>query len=201
MSDLLNIGRAAIQANSRALDVVGSNVANAGNPDYVRRSLNIGETAAYGVTNPLYSNYNGFGTVAVSGITRSSDQFLEAATRQTGANRVSTEVLVQWLDQGEIALANNDLDIGAQLSQLFGSAEELSAVPFEPALRNQFLGDIEATVHRFNQTSLNLASTISLINGAASQEAQELNSALNELAAVNQQLRPVRSTVVMPPLQ
>jgi len=189
MSDLLNIGRAAIQANSRALDVVGSNVANAGNPDYVRRSLNIGETAAYGVTNPLYSNYNGFGTVAVSGITRSSDQFLEAATRQTGANRVSTEVL----DQGEIALANNDLDIGAQLSQLFGSAEELSAVPFEPALRNQFLGDIEATVHRFNQTSLNLASTISLINGAASQEAQELNSALNELAAVNQQLRPVRS--------
>ncbi len=193
MSDLLNIGRAAIRANSRALDVVGSNVANADNPDYVRRSLNVGETAAYGATNPLYTNYNGFGTVAVGGITRSSDQFLEAATRQTGASRVSSEVLVQWLDQGEIALSNNDLDIGAQLSQLFGTAEELSAVPFEPALRNQFLGDIEASVQRFNQTSLNLVSTINLINGAASQETQELNSALSELATVNQQLRPVRS--------
>ncbi|MEH6789190.1 flagellar hook-associated protein FlgK [Parasphingorhabdus sp.] len=193
MSDLLNIGRAAIQANSRALDVVGSNVANADNPDYVRRSLNIGETAAYGATNPLYSNYNGFGTVAVGGITRSSDQFLEAATRQTGASRVSSEVLVQWLDQGEIALANNDVDIGAQLTQLFGSAEELSAVPFEPALRNQFLGDIEATVHRFNQTSLSLGSSVELINGAATQQAQELNSALSELATINQQLRPLRS--------
>ncbi len=193
MSDLLNIGRAAIQANSRALDVVGSNVANADNPDYVRRSLNIGETAAYGGTNPLYSNYNGFGTVAVGGITRSSDQFLEAATRQTGASRVSSENLVQWLDQGEIALANNDADIGAQLTQLFGTAEELSAIPFEPALRNQFLGDVETTVHRFNQTSLNLNSTISLINGAAEQETQELNSALSELAIINQQMRPIRS--------
>ncbi len=192
MSDLLNIGRAAIQANTRALDVVGSNVANASNPDYVRRSLNIGETAAYGNTNPLYSNNNGFGTVAVNGMTRSSDQFLEAATRQTGASRVSGEVLVQWLDQGEIALSNNDLDIGAQLTQLFGTAEELSAVPFEPALRNQFLGDIDATVHRFNQTSLNLSSTIGLIDGVASQDAAELNSALSELATINQQLRPVR---------
>ena len=193
MSDLLNIGRAALQANTRALDVVGSNVANASNPDYVRRSLNIGETAAYGTTNPLYSNYNGFGTVAVNSMVRSSDQFLEAATRQTGASRVSSEILVQWLDQGEIALSNNDLDIGAQLTQLFGTAEELSAVPFEPALRNQFLGDVEATVHRFNQTSLNLASTITMISGAASLEAAELNDALAELATVNEQLRPIRS--------
>ncbi len=190
MSDLLNIGRAALRTNTRALEIVGSNVANAENPDYVRRSLNIGDTTIYGVTNPIYSNYTGSGSVAVNGITRSSDQFLEAATRQTGASRVSGDVLVQWLDQGEIALSNNDSDIGAQLTQLFGTAEELSAVPFEPALRNQFVGDVEASVHRFNQTALNLSSTINLINGAASQEANELNTALDELAKVNQQLRP-----------
>lgn len=192
MSDLLNIGRAAIKANSRALEVVGSNVANAENPDYVRRSLNIGDTTISGFTNPIYSNYTGSGSVAVNGITRSSDQFLEAATRQTGANRVSSEVLVQWLDQGEIALSNNDADLGTQLTRLFGTAEELSAVPFEPALRNQFVGDIEASVHRFNQTAGNLSSSINLINGAASQEAEELNSALTELAQVNQQLLPAR---------
>ena len=193
MSDLLNIGRAALKANSRALEVVGSNVANAENPDYVRRSLNIGDTTIYGATNPIYSNYTGTGTVAVNGITRSSDQFLEAATRQTGASRVSGEVLEQWLNQGEIALSNNDVDIGAQLTRLFGTAEELSAVPFEPALRNQFLGDVETSVHRFNQTALNLSSTINLVNGAASQETEELNTALNELAMVNQQLRPTQA--------
>lgn len=192
MSDLLNIGRAAIQTNARALEIVGSNVANAENPDYVRRSLNIGDTGTYGITTSLYSKDNATGSVAVKGITRSSDQFLEAATRQTGASRVKGDVLVQWLNQGEIALSNNDIDVGTQLTQLFGIAEELSAVPFEPALRNQFVGEVEASVQRFNQTALNLSSTTNLINGAASQEAEELNTALDELANTNNLLRPAR---------
>lgn len=190
MSDLLSIGRSAILTSSRALDVVGSNVANADNPDYVRRTLNISDTTISAANNPIYINSTGTGSVTVNGITRSSDQFLEAATRQTGASRVSGEVLVQWLNQGEIALSNNDADLGTQLTKLFGTAEELSAVPFEPALRNQFVNDIEATVERFNQTALNLSSTVNLINGAASQEAAELNTALNELAQINQKLLP-----------
>ncbi|WP_417594001.1 flagellar hook-associated protein FlgK [Parasphingorhabdus sp.] len=190
MSELLNIGRAAIQANARALEIVGSNVANAENPDYVRRTLSISDTTLSGRTNPIYNSQGGAGSVEVNGIIRASDQFLEAATRQTGADRVRSDVVVQWLDQGEIALANNDADLGAQLTQLFGTAEELAAVPFEPALRNQFVGDIETSVQRFNQTAENLSSTFNLINGAASQEAEELNMALNELAQINEQLRP-----------
>lgn len=192
MSDLLSIGRAALQTNTRALEVVGTNVANAENPDYVRRSLNIGDTTIYGVTNPLYGNFIGTGSVAVSGLTRSSDQFLEAAARQTGADRVRTDAKVQWLNQGEIALANNESDVGSQLTQLFGTAEELAAIPFEPALRNQFLGDVNDTVARFNQTASNLSSTITLIDGAASQEVAELNTALSELANINDKLRPTR---------
>lgn len=190
MSDLLSIGRAALQTNSRALEVVGSNVANAQNPDYVRRTLNIGDTTIYGVTNPIYGNYTGTGSVGINGLTRSSDQFLEAATRQTGADRVRTEAQVQWLNQGEIALSNNESDIGSQLTQLFGTAEELSAVPFEPALRNQFIGDVNDTIARFNQTASNLSTTATLIDGAASQEVGELNTALSELANINEKLRP-----------
>ena len=83
MSDLLNIGRSAILTSSRALDVVGSNVANADNPDYVRRTLNISDTTISAANNPIYINSTGTGSVTVNGITRSSDQFLEAATRQT----------------------------------------------------------------------------------------------------------------------
>lgn len=192
MSDLLSIGRSALQVNSRALEVVGANIANAENPDYVRRSLNVGDTTIYGSTNPLYANFTGVGGVAINGLARASDQFLEAATRQTGASRVRTEVAVQWLDQGEIALANNQSDIGSQLTALFGSAEELSAVPFESALRGQFLGDIEDTVARFNQTASNLSATTTLMNGAAAQETSELNSALAELAEVNKKLRPTQ---------
>lgn len=193
MSDLLNIGRSGLRVNSRALEIVGSNIANAENPDYVRRSLNVGDTTIYGTTNPLYSNYTGSGGVAIRGITRASDQFLESATRQTGADRVRSEIKVQWLEQGEIALANNQSDIGSQLTRLFGSAEQLSAVPFEPALRGQFLGDIEDTVARFNQTAANLSATLTLMDGAAAQEATGLNNALTELAAINQKLRPTEA--------
>ncbi|MEP3227094.1 MAG: flagellar hook-associated protein FlgK [Parasphingorhabdus sp.] len=192
MSDLLAIGRSALQVNARALEVVGSNIANAENPDYVRRSLNVGDTTIYGSTNPLYGKFTGVGGVEINGLVRASDKFLEAATRQTGADRVRTDVLVQWLDQGEIALANNQSDVGSQLTQLFGSAEELSAIPFEPALRGQFLGDIEDTVARFNQTASNLSATTTLINGAATQEVSELNLALAELAEVNEKLQPTQ---------
>ena len=192
MSDLLAIGAAALRANTRGLEVISSNIANAENPDYVRRTLNVGDTTIYGVTNPLYGNYVGSGSVEVNGITRSSDQFLEAATRQTGAARVRTDVLVTWLDQGELALGNNQSDIGSQLTQLFGTAEELTAVPFEPALRNQFLSDIEDAVARFNQTANNLSATITLVDGAASQEVAELNLALADLAEINEKLRPTR---------
>ncbi|QTD55432.1 flagellar hook-associated protein FlgK [Parasphingorhabdus cellanae] len=193
MSDLLSIGRSALLVNNRALEIVGSNVANAENPDYVRRTLSVGDTTIDGSTNPIYRNFTGTGGVAINGIVRASDQFLEAATRQTGANRVQTDVLVQWLDQGEIALANNQSDVGSQLTQVFASAEELSAVPFEPALRSQFLGDIQSTVSRFNQTASNLSATKTLIDGAATQEVTELNAALDELAAINEKLRPTRS--------
>ena len=192
MSDLLAIGAAALRANTRGLEVIGANVANAENPDYVRRSLNVGDTTIYGVTNPLYGNYIGSGSVEVNGITRSSDQFLEAATRQTGAARVRTDALVTWLDQGELALGNNQSDIGTQLTKLFGTAEELTAVPFEPALRNQFLTDIEDSVARFNQTANNLTTTITLVDGAAAQEVGELNLALADLAEINEKLRPTR---------
>jgi flagellar hook-associated protein 1 len=192
MSDLLSIGRAALQTNSRALEVVGSNVANAENPNYVRRTLNVGDTTIHGVTNPLYGNFIGTGSVEANGLTRASDQFLEAATRQTGADRVRTEAQVQWLNQGEIGLANNGADVGSQLTKLFGTAEELSAVPFEPALRNQFIGDVNNTIARFNQTASNLSATVTLIDGAASQEVSELNTALSELANINDKLRPAR---------
>lgn len=192
MSDMLNIGRSALLVNSRSLEVVGSNIANAENPDYVRRSLNVGDTTIYSSTNPLYTNYTGSGGVAIKGITRASDQFLESATRQTGADRVRSEIMVQWMEQGEIALANNKSDIGSQLTKLFGSAEQLSAVPFEPALRGQFLGDIEDSVARFNQTAANLSATQNLMDGAAAQEVTGLNSALAELAAINQKLRPTQ---------
>ncbi|MEW4466447.1 flagellar hook-associated protein FlgK [Parasphingorhabdus sp. JC815] len=193
MSDLLNIGRSALQVNSRALETVGSNIANAENPDYVRRSLNVGDTTIYGTTNPLYGNYTGSGGVAINGLTRNSDQFLEAATRQTGAGRVRSEIMVQWLEQGELALANNESDIGSQLTKVFGSAEELSAVPFESALRGQFLGDIQDTVSRFNQTAANLSANLKLMDGAAEQETVGLNNALAELAEINQKLRPTQA--------
>lgn len=192
VSDMLSIGRAALRANTKALEVVSSNVANAENPNYVRRSLSVGDTTIYGVTNPIYSEYLGTGSVEINGIQRSGDQFLEAATRQTGATRVRTEAQALWLSQAETALDNNQAGVGSQLTAVFASAEELAAVPFEPALRNQFLGDIENTVSRFNQTALSLNATIGLIDGNAGQEVEGLNAALTELAEVNQKLRSVQ---------
>ncbi|WP_282073150.1 FlgK family flagellar hook-associated protein, partial [Janibacter hoylei] len=79
--------------------------------------------------------------------------------------------------------------IGAKLTKLFAIAEELASAPFNAVLRNQFISEIDASVTAINRTANDLANLSSQISGAAEQEVNTFNQALDDLAKTNLALR------------
>lgn len=185
MSDLLNIGRSGLKAYARSMETVSHNIANAENPDYVRRTTLLGDATVSGKLNPLYSAQSGLNGVRINSVARSSDEFREAQVRQSGASRIRTETQVSWLERVETNLDNAGSNVGTRLNSFFGRGEELAAAPFDNALRLTFLAEIDAVVDAFRRTSRNLELTGEQINQTADLEALTLNSALKNLNEIN----------------
>ena len=185
MSDLLNIGRSGLRAYARSMETVSHNIANAENPDYVRRTTLLGDATVSGKLNPLYSAQSGLNGVRINSVARSSDEFREAQVRQSGASRIRTETQVSWMERVETNLDNAGSNVGTRLNSFFGRGEELAAAPFDNALRLTFLAEMDAVVDAFRRTSRNLELTGEQINQTADLEALTLNSALENLNELN----------------
>ncbi len=189
MSSLLNIGRSALRSYSTALDTVSQNIANSENGDYVRRNVMLSDATVTGSLNPLYSVQSGLSGVRVGQISRSGDEFLEASVRLSGAALVRSETLTSWLGSVETGLDNAGEHVGTRLANFYARAEELSAVPFDNALRVTFLNEINATAETFRRTAGNLDLAIDQMGQRAGAELAGLNQSLADLSRVNLDLR------------
>ncbi|MEZ5709169.1 MAG: flagellar hook-associated protein FlgK [Blastomonas sp.] len=185
MTDLLSIGRSGLRAYARSLETVSHNIANSQNPDYVRRSVQLGDATVSGRLNPLYASSVGLNGVTSNGVIRSADEFLETQVRLSGASRVRTETNVTWLERIETGLDNAGTNVGTTLNGFFARSEELAAAPFDTALRLTFLTDLETTADAFRRTSSNLQIVQGQLLQGAQSEALQLNTALNSLARIN----------------
>lgn len=185
MSDLLGIGQSGLRAYARSMETVSHNIANAENPDYVRRTTLLSDATVSGKLNPLYSAQTGLNGVRIDSVARSSDEFLETQVRQTGASRIRTETQVSWMERIETNLDNAGSNVGTRLNSFFGRGEELAAAPFDNALRLTFLSQMDAVVDSFRRTSRNLELTSEQITQTADLEALTLNSALDNLNEIN----------------
>ncbi|MEO1045840.1 MAG: flagellar basal body rod C-terminal domain-containing protein [Pseudomonadota bacterium] len=185
MSSLLTIGRSGLAVNSRAMETVSNNIANAENPDYVRRTTRIADQTVTGALNPLYVSQTGLAGAAVVGIARAGDEFLEASARLSGATLVRAETAASWLTSVETGLDNGGRDIGARLTQVYARGEELAAAPFDEALRATFLSDIGNTIGAFRSTAGNIGFSLDQMRESAMSQTAALNQGLNELARIN----------------
>ena len=145
MTDLLSIGRSGLKAYARSMAAVSHNIANAENPDYVRRSVELTDATVVSALNPSYLSQQGLNGSRVSQTVRSSDEFIEAQVRQTGAARLRTETQLVWLERLETNLDNAGSNVGTRLNSFFGRAEEVAAeanslfLRFRPSFVKQFL--------------------------------------------------------------
>ncbi|MEM9054566.1 MAG: flagellar basal body protein, partial [Pseudomonadota bacterium] len=83
ISSAINAAQSGLNASTRRADIVANNVANASTPGYVRRSVSLSETLTGGNTSG----------VRVSGISRSSNEFLVAERRSIGSDLAKADLL------------------------------------------------------------------------------------------------------------
>ena len=192
MSDLLAIGASGIKAYSRALSVVGDNIANAQTDGYVRRTVRLEEAPAAGDI-VLSRNSIRPGGVSAAGVTRELDQWLvdDARTASGEAARQSTRL--NWISATESALDNGGDSIGSNVTAIFATAEQLSANPNDATLRRQFLSNVTDSASTFRRIANALGSAANGVAAEAQTTVTQLNTDLSALSRINDGLRRARS--------
>lgn len=191
MSDLLSVGASGLRAYGRALSNVGDNIANAQTPGYARRTTRLEELAGNGEMT-LYHAAGLANGVRVTGINRITDQWLVDGSRAASADAGQTAARLPWLSATEAGLAQGGNDVGAALTGLFNSADQLSADPTSTTLRSLFLAAADGTAAAFRRTAVSLDSAVSGVGTAAIGAVTQLNTDLVALQKVNDGLLRAR---------
>ena len=191
MSDLLAIGASGIKAYSKALSVVGDNIANAQTEGYVRRSVRLEEAPAAGDI-VLSRNAIRPGGVLAAGVTRAVDQWLTDDARTASGEASRQGAKLEWLSATERALDNGGNNIASGVTAIFTAADRLTADPGSDTLRRQFLQAVDDSATAFRQTAASLSSAAAGVATDAQLSVDQLNTDLAALARVNDGLRRAR---------
>ncbi len=133
MSAALQIGRSAVMSYQGALQVVGNNVANAGNADYVRQTAGL---AALPGT-PMGPGLQPGAGVALSSLKRNLDESLESRIRVAVGDRESAATEADWVDRIEAFFDElSGAGIASQLTDFFNVLSDVQNNPEDVALRS-----------------------------------------------------------------
>lgn len=191
MSDLLAIGASGIKAYSRALSVVGDNIANAQTEGYVRRTVRLEEAPAAGDI-VLSRNSIRPGGVLAAGVARAVDQWLSDDARTAGGEASRQTARLDWISATERALDDGADGIGSSVTAIFTSADQLSANPGDDTLRRQFLSAVDQSAAAFRRTATSLSSAATGVATQAQGAVGQLNTDLSALSRVNDGIRRAR---------
>jgi flagellar hook-associated protein FlgK len=176
------IGISAIAAASRAIDLVGQNIANANTPGYHRQRINF--------ANRVYDGVHGVGVDVVS-LTRYEAQSIRTAILRANSDAGAIEARLNIRRQIEASLGSSSGDIGNGLENFFNSLEQLTARPDEVALRRTSLGTATDLAARFRNASTDLDRLRANLSQQITQTVSEVNSLAKRIAELNTRIAHV----------
>jgi flagellar hook-associated protein 1 len=191
MSDLLTLGASGLRAHSKALATVSDNIANSQTPGYARRSIRMEEAPGTGDT-VLYRNQANPGGVLATGVTRAVDQWLVEDARVSGSASGQTAARLNWVEATERDLDDGPGGVGASVTRIFNTADQLTSDPGSTSLRSSFLQAVDDAAGAFRRTAAALDATANGIAADAGGQVDALNTDLVALERVNDGLRRAR---------
>jgi len=190
----LDIARRALQAQMRALDVVGHNIANANTPGYSRQVAIFATTPPYPapmLNSMIQAGQVGTG-VQIEAIRRLRDQFVEMQLRN------ETESLGRWnaryeaLKQVELFLAEpSDYGLRDALDQFWQSLQDLHQQPESDAARAVVRERALLLAASFQHVHKQLTDLRLDLNRLVELEVQKVNTLIERLANINAQIHRV----------
>ena len=187
-TDILRIGQSGARAARASIEVTAQNIANASNPDYVRRSLQLEEFVASAIID--YNPSDALSGVRVGAITRPGNEFLTARARDTAADVERAQADIAALRDAELGLEQSGLFRG--LVDFEASLTLLESDPTDPALRTGAVESARQLAVTFQSAQAGLTNARDLAQGALEAGTQETNNAARELARINTELTKVR---------
>lgn len=179
------IGRSALAAYQAALSVTGQNIANLGNPDYVRQTGRLSaEYGGYVVSGVL----PGAG-VRLTELRRHVDESIESRLRFALSERGRAEVLHRSLSQTEANYNElTDTDLSTLLGEFFGAFGALEASPGEAVQRDLVISAAEGVIRTLQRQRRGLVQQVQGANEQAAALANQAAAIASEIASLNRQI-------------
>lgn len=187
MTDLLTLGASGLRAYSRALGVVGDNIANAQTPGYARRAARIEEGAVAPESIRYRNMLNPNGSLA-TGVTRAVDQWRAANANLSASDSGQSSARLEWLSVGETALDDGAEGVGANITAIFNIADRLTSDPSNATLRRQFLDSVGNAATAFRATAGRLQSASDSLAADVGATVRQINTDALALSNVNRGL-------------
>lgn len=188
MLSSLNTGLSGLQAQRRALDLIGHNISNAATPGYHRQRAEL-----QGVGAPSNGLFSGAGVrpygVEVIGISRSFDGLLAArAVREQGSSAFA-ELSSQTLSRLEGLFPEpSDVGLANQLQEFWSGWTDVANDPGSLASRTALLERASSLISTLQTTAADIASVKASAVGRLSTLASEANGLATEIGTLNAQI-------------
>lgn len=188
--DGLRTALSAIQAQRRALEVHGHNIANVGTDGYSRQRLDL--VANSGSTVPaIFSQPNGTGMgVSIGDVQRLRDGFLESRGHQEHAIESALGRLATSLDRVELAFAEpGENGIAAQLADFLAGWDDVANRPEDVAARTSLVERGKTLTASMGQVDQGLAALGATSVEQLRQMTTEFNALVERVAELNSRIQ------------
>ncbi|MGE5579865.1 MAG: flagellar hook-associated protein FlgK [Bacillota bacterium] len=180
--NIFEIGKSALLASRRAMDVTGHNVANAATPGYSRQEA---------ILHPIVqrqAEVSGMG-VRVTQIRRLRDFFTDSVLRNETANRAFFAVQKDVIDQIQVMSAeSSDSGLRAAIESIWAGWQELSIAPDSEPARSALVETSRSLIDMFRHMSGQLDALQVDIDKNISANVERLNSLTETVAKLNAEI-------------
>lgn len=183
-TNIISIGRSGASAARASIEVAAQNIANASNPDYVRRSLKLGELAGSATIN--FQQTSSFSGVRIGGVQRPDSELVQRRSRDSSSDLGRAEAELSGLRDAETALEQSGLY--RALVDFEAALTLLESDPTDPALRSGVIESARQMAETFHFAEFSLSNARSLVEGEVQVGVDKINGAARELARINVEL-------------
>jgi len=181
LSQALSTAMSGLRATQASLALVGSNVANAETPGYVKKTVNqvAGTTGEFG------------SSVLINGVNRQLDQYLQTQLRTETAGASYADVRSSYLANLQNVYGNPDESgtIESAFNNLLTAFQGLSTSPDSQSARIGAVSAAQSMAQQLNATTQGIQNLRANAETGINDSVITANNAMAQIAAINNQLR------------
>ncbi len=186
----LQIGRSALMTQQSMMQIIGNNIANAGNPDYTRQTGRLAPVHG----SQLPEGFDPGAGVRLVGLKRHIDNSIEQRLREAISDNNYDDLTSQVLSRLE-TLYNEmtDNDVSSGLSEFFNVFSELQSKPQDIAARSVTVQTGQALVEQIQTLRYDIVNVYNDLHTKMEDTVEQINRITSQIAQINGQIAQTTS--------